>query len=109
MLYRWWQHGDLGEYSLVCGTGQDAILVPLRPQIRPYHDDRWPQILDKMPSRPCNSEEIQIVVDVAEDLDGSVVLEQQVHLNGYPPDVLENGRLLHIRGIRAEAIKTVSS
>lgn len=48
------------------------------------------------------------MVDVAEDLNSSVVLEQQVHLNSYPPDVLEYGRLLHIRGIRAKAIEAVS-
>jgi hypothetical protein len=61
-----------------------------------------------MPPRTCNSEEIQIVVDVAENLDCGMMLEEQVHLNGYPPDVLENGRLLHVRGIRAEAIEAVS-
>ena len=48
------------------------------------------------------------MVDVSEDLDSSVVLEQQVHLNGYAPDILENSRLLHICGIRAEAIEAVS-
>lgn len=48
------------------------------------------------------------MIDVAEDLDRSVVLEQQVHFNGYAPDVLKNSRLLHICGIRAEAIEAVS-
>lgn len=58
-----------------------------------------------MPASTGDSEEIDIIVDIAEDVESSVVLEEEVHLDTDAADIFEHIRELHVLWIRAEAIK----
>lgn len=98
------ERGDLGEDALVCRAGHHPALRPLRPAVGADDDDGGTQVLDKVPSCPCNGEQIEVVA-VAQNLDGRVVLEQQVHVDGDAANVLEDGRLLHVIGVGAEAVE----
>ena len=98
MLHTWRQCGDLGEDALVCRASHHPALCPFRPAVGTDDDNGRAEELDKMPSRPCNCKQIQVVA-IAQDLDGRVVLEQQVHVDRDSADVLEDGRLLHVIGV----------
>lgn len=58
-----------------------------------------------MPTGAGNGEEISVVVDIAEDVEGRVVLEEEIHLDTDAANVLEHVGELHMLGIRAEAIE----
>ena len=60
-----------------------------------------------MPACTCNSEKVHVVVDISEDLQRRVVLEEQVHLDSEPPNILKHVRELHVLGVRAKAIKSM--
>lgn len=60
-----------------------------------------------MPACAGYSEEVRVVADVAEDVEGCVMLEEEVHLDAYAADVLEHVGELHVLGIGAESIEAV--
>ena len=64
--------------------------VSFRPAIRANNCDTGAEIFDKVPSGSSDCEQIHIVADIAENLKGSVMLEEQVHLDTESPDVLEH-------------------
>ena len=101
------EHGHLGEDALVCLAREDPGLRPLGAAVRPDNHHGRTEVLDEMPTGTGDGEEVQVRVHVSQDLDGRVVLEQQIHLNGDAADVLEDGRRLHVIRIRAKAIKAV--
>jgi hypothetical protein len=80
--------------------------VTLRTTIRAHDHNTGTEILDKVPARASNREEINVVVDIAEDIKSGVVLKEEIHLNADTSDVLEHVRELHVFGVGAEAIKT---
>lgn len=59
-----------------------------------------------MPACAGYSEEVRVVADVAEDVEGCVMLEKEVHLDADAADVLEHVGELHMLGIGAKAIET---
>lgn len=80
--------------------------VPLRTTVRTHHHDGRAEILDEMPSRTRDGEEVHIGADVAEHLERRVMLKQEVHLNGDAADVLEHVGELHVLGVGAEAVES---
>lgn len=70
------EHGDLGEQALVRGTGEHAALRPLRTHVGAHDHDGGAEEFDKMPALSRDGEQIQIVADIAEDLQRGVVLKE---------------------------------
>lgn len=60
-----------------------------------------------MPACAGDSEEVHVVANVAKDVKGCMVLEEEIHLDTDAADVLEHVRELHVLGIRAESIEAV--
>jgi hypothetical protein len=58
-----------------------------------------------VPAGARDGEQIHVGANVAQDLDGRVVLEEQVHVDGDAADALEHGRRLHVVGVRAKTVK----
>ena len=91
-----WKHSDLGKETLICGTSHDLMRVSLRSAIGADNDDCRAQILDKMPSCASDSKDIDIVTNVSQNLQGGVMLEQEVHFYADASNVLKHVRKLHI-------------
>jgi hypothetical protein len=76
---------------LIRRPGHDATLASFGPTIGAYHHDGRTKILDEMPALPSDSEHVEIIADIPKYLYRRVMLEEQIHLNGYPSNVLEHG------------------
>jgi hypothetical protein len=50
--------------------------ITLRPAIRTHDRDAWAEILDEMPPSASNGEEVDVVANIAKDLQCCVVLEE---------------------------------
>lgn len=68
MLDAWWEHGDLGEKTLVSRSGHDLVLISLGTAIGTYDNDGWSQVFDEMPSSAGDGKDICVGADIAEDL-----------------------------------------
>jgi hypothetical protein len=107
VLYAWRKDRDLREDTLICWTSHDLVGVLLAPGIRANEDDTWSQVLDKMPTLTRDREQVNIVRHRSQNFECGVVLEEKVHLNTNPPDILDHMALLHVLGVAAEAIENV--
>lgn len=58
-----------------------------------------------MPAGTGDGEEVEVVVDVAKDVQSGVMLEKQVHLNTNTPNILEHVGELHVLRIRSVPVK----
>ena len=109
MLHAGRQHGDFGEQTLVRGTGHDLVRVSLGAAIGPDDDDGGTEMLDEVPAGAGDGEDVDVVADVAQDLERGVVLEEQVHFDADPADVLEHVGELHVLRVGAEAVESGKS
>lgn len=105
MLHTGRERRNLGENTLVRRAGHDLVWIPLGATIRCDDSDAWAEIFDEVPSSACDCEEIHVVVHIAENFQGGVVLEEQVHLDTYPTDILEHVGELHVFRIRAKTVE----
>ena len=96
MLDAWGQHGNFWEKTLVCRAGHDLVRVSFGAAIRPNDDDRRPKVFDKVPTSASDCEDVGIITDVTQELEGSVMLEEEVHLDTDAADVLEHIGKLHV-------------
>ena len=106
MLDAWRQHGDFREEALICRTGHYLMRVPFRTTVGADDYDSWAEEFDKVPTGPGDGEDIGVRADVAEDFEGGMVLEQEVHFNANSADVLEHIGELHVLGIRSKSVKS---
>jgi hypothetical protein len=60
-----------------------------------------------VPTCAGDSEEVVVCADVAEDVEGCVVLEEEIHFDADSADVLEHVGELHVFGVGAEAVEAV--
>jgi hypothetical protein len=58
-----------------------------------------------VPTSSSNCEKIHVIVDVAQYVDGGVVLEKEVHFNTNPSNILEHVGELHVIWVRSKPIK----
>jgi hypothetical protein len=79
--------------------------VSFRATIGTDDNNTGTQVLDEVPASSSDSEEIHVIIDVAENVKSCVMLEEQVHFNTDAANVLEHIRELHMLGVRAEAIE----
>lgn len=80
--------------------------VPLRTSVRADNHHRRAQIFDEMPASSRNGEQILIIVHVSKNLQSGMMLEEEIHLDANPSNVLEHIGELHVLGIRAPTVKT---
>ena len=73
--------------------------------IRPNDDDGRPEEFDKVPTSASDGEDIGVIADITQDLEGSVVLEKEVHFDADTADILEHVGELHVFGIGPKAIE----
>ena len=90
------QHCDFGEKSLVCRTSHYLVRVPFRAAVWPDDDDGRAEILNEVPAGASDGKDIGIVTDIAEELEGGVVLEEEIHFNANAANVLEHTGELHV-------------
>lgn len=64
------------------------------------------EVFDEVPSGSCDSEEVVVVLNVAQDFKSGVMLEEEVHFDTDAADVLEHVGELHVIRVRAEAVKS---
>lgn len=93
---------------MVGWTGQDALLGPFGTAVWSDDYDGRAEVFDEMPAGAGDGEEVCVGGYVAQDLDGGVVLEEEVHLDRYPADVFEDGGLLHVVWVGTEAVEAGS-
>jgi hypothetical protein len=96
MLDTWWQCRHLWEDALIRWPGHDLVRIALRPAVGSNDCDAGTKILDEVPPSASDGEKIHVVADIAKDLKGGVVLEEQVHLNTESSNVLEHVGKLHV-------------
>jgi hypothetical protein len=101
------QRRNLGKDTLVGRASHYLVGVSLRPAVRANDCDARTKVLDEMPAGSGDGEEIHVVADITEDLQCGVMLEEQIHLDSKPPDILEHIRELHVLGVRPKAIKSM--
>lgn len=82
--------------------------VSLRTAVGANDRDAGTEVLDEVPSGPSDCEEVHVVADIAEDLERCVMLEEKIHLDTQPSNVLEHVGELHVFRIRPKAIESVS-
>ena len=75
------QHGDFREQALVCRAGHDLVPVSLGAGVGPDDDDGWTEVFDEMPPGAGDGEDVGVGGDLAEDLEGGVMLEEQVEFD----------------------------
>ena len=73
--------------------------VPLRAAVRTNDNDSWAKIFDEMPASASDGEDIRVRVDVTKNLEGSMMLEEEIHFYAYAANVLEHIGELHILGV----------
>ena len=100
------EHCDFGEQALIGGTGHDLVLIPFTAAVGSHDHHCWTQVFHEMPACACDGEDVGVGADVAEDFEGGVVLEEEVHVNSYATNVLEHVAELHVFWIRAKSIKS---
>lgn len=59
-----------------------------------------------MPTSTSDGKEVQIIVHVAQDLVGGVLLKEEIHLDPNSANILEYIRVLHVFRIRAVTVET---
>lgn len=79
--------------------------VPLRATVRADDDNGRAEIFDEMPARASDGEYVGICVDIAENLEGSMMLEEEIHFYAYAANVLEHIRELHVLRVRAKTVE----
>lgn len=60
-----------------------------------------------MPSSTCNGEKVEFVIDVAQNIQGRMMLEEQVHLNTNTSNIFEHVGELHVLWVRSITIEAV--
>lgn len=80
--------------------------ISFRATVRADDYNGWPEKFDKVPAGAGNGEDIGVCADVAEDFEGGVMLEEEVHFDADSADVLEHVGELHILGIGSESVKS---
>jgi len=107
VLYARRQDCDFGEDALVCRAGHDLVGVLFASSVGTYEDDARTQVLDEVPSLARHREQINVVRDSPQYLERRVVLEEEIHLNTNPANILDDMALLHVLRIASEAVEDV--
>ena len=103
------QGGDFREQALVRGTGHDLMGVALRAGVWTDDDDGRAEEFDEMPASAGDGEDVGVGGDGAEDLEGGVVLEEEIVFDSQAADVFEHMAELHVFGVGAEAVESIHS
>ena len=102
------QGGDFGEQALVGWTGHDLMGVSLGAGVWTDDDDGGAEVFDEMPAGAGDGEDVGVGGDGAEDLEGGVVLEEEVVFDAEAADVFEHVAELHVFGVGAETVESIS-
>lgn len=108
MLYALGQHCDLWEKPLIGRASHNLMRISLAPAIWTDHSHCRTKKLDKMPAGASDRKKIDVIRNVAQDLECGVVLEQKIHLYANAANVLEHVAELHVFRVRSETVESVT-